>query len=247
MKNDEDKENDDFDDSLSQCSSLDNDNGEPNTSKFATATQPSFAVSKRQQKLHSLADGFLSRLTASKQSGNCSSSDPSTSGVRKSLKKFVFGSSEDERPVSKNMSESSLSESNGRMDIHNPESAQLEQGIDKKEMISHDTESTCQNFSVSSKGDKECDALICYDDDVEHKRFPRKVKVVKFNLDDLRLKLKSHLKDDSEAEKKEARNFHAKIAPSDNQTAEAELTKVLKKEMFAKVSSICLSTCFIQI
>ncbi|XP_018024743.1 mismatch repair endonuclease PMS2 isoform X1 [Hyalella azteca] len=81
----------------------------------------------------------------------------------------------------------------------------------------------------------ELESTVIYDDHVLDVT-KRKTRVIQFSMDDLRVQLtKVSAVEKADAEKKKARNFHAKIAPSDNKAAEAELTKVLNKDMFAKM------------
>lgn len=61
----------------------------------------------------------------------------------------------------------------------------------------------------------------------------RKSRTVRFNLESLKEKIKSSV--ESKEKQNLVRRFHAKIAPTDNQSAEDELQKEITKDMFAQM------------
>ncbi|KAF2352662.1 DNA mismatch repair protein family [Trinorchestia longiramus] len=181
------------------------------------------ASSKRSSLLHEATASFLARLASSKaiQARKTKSEDGLESDVRKSLRKFVYkaGKDQEEHIVRTKL------EDNPAKDL----------SLNANDSRSLDDNNLLPNDSKDTTSRDEVETLVCYDDTFGENKCNVKTKVVHLTLDDLRESFARRSRYEKRDEKKLARNFHAKIAPSDNRAAEAELNKVLSKDMFAKM------------
>ncbi|XP_068233052.1 mismatch repair endonuclease PMS2-like isoform X2 [Palaemon carinicauda] len=75
--------------------------------------------------------------------------------------------------------------------------------------------------------------ILCEEYDPEDYTANRKSRTIRFSLESLKEKIKSSI--ERKERKDLIRRFHAKIAPTDNQSAEDELKKEISKDMFAQL------------